>query len=78
MMLTSTLLMGVLAIAIPQGRATYDPRAACGPRKHFVQPVNIFETSVNLSDDDKRGRNCRSEKPKTLHAVMKRPFVTLH
>ena len=29
-------------------------------------PANTFETSVNLSDNDKRGNNCRIKEPKTL------------
>ena len=43
-----------------------------------MRPVNSFDTSVNLSDDDKRGNNCRIKEPKTLHASMKRAFVGLH
>ena len=61
-----------------QGWATYGPRAACGPREHFVRPANTFETSVNLSYDDKRGMNCRVKEPKTVHATMKRAFVGSH
>ena len=31
--------------------------ATSGPRENFVQSVNTFETSVNLSYDDKRETN---------------------
>ena len=60
------------------GGATYGPRAACGSREHFVRPAITFETSVNLSDDDRRGNNSRINEPKTLHATMKKAFVSLH
>ena len=47
------------------------------PREHFVRPANTFETSVNLSDDDRRENNCRIKEPKTLHATIKKAFVSL-
>ena len=65
-------------MGLDQGWATYGPRAACGPREHFVRPASTFATSVNLSDDDWRGNNCRIKEPKTLHATMKKAFVSLH
>ena len=64
--------------ALKQEWATYGPQAAYGPREHFVRPASTFESSVNLSDDDKRGNNCRIKEPKTLHATMKKAFVNLH
>ena len=59
-------------VAIEQGWATY------GPQEHFVRLANTFETSVNLSDNDRRGNNCYIKEPKTLHATLKKAFVSLH
>ena len=42
-----------------------------------MRPANTFETSVNLSYDDKRGNKCHMKEPKSLHATMERAYVSL-
>ena len=59
-------------IVLDQGWATD------GPREYFVGPANTFETSVNLSYDDKTGNKCRMKEPKSLHVTIIRAYVSLH
>ena len=35
-----------------------------------MRHANTFETSINLSGNDRRGNNCRIKEPKTLHATI--------